>query len=60
MGRATLAMSSRLAGMSAEDDTAMAVFYGDVKVPKDDYRAIRRAILDLPRILETISDGQAV
>lgn len=28
--------------------------YGDVTVPKNDYRAIRRAVLNLPAILETL------
>ena len=40
-----------LGDAEATDDTAMAVFYGNVDVPEDDYRAIRRAILDLKRVL---------
>lgn len=36
------------------DDLALGVFYGDVEVPEDDYRAIRRAVLDLPALLEDL------
>ena len=39
---------------ATQDDVAMAAFYGDVQVPKDDYRAIRRAILDLPQLMKAI------
>jgi hypothetical protein len=38
----------------ADDDLALAAFYGDVDVPEDDYRAIRRAVLDLPALLRAI------
>lgn len=38
----------------ATDDVAMVAFYGNVDVPEDDYRAIRRAVLDLPRVLAAI------
>ncbi len=41
-----------------EDDTALAALYDDFDgapaVPEDDYRAIRRAVLDLPAKLRQI------
>ena len=47
-------------GTGADDDTVMDVFYGDqVVVPEDDYRAIRRAILDLPATLASIDAQQS-
>lgn len=42
------------------DDTVMSAFYGDVEVPEDDYRAIRRAVLDLPAVLELIDEVSAL
>lgn len=42
---------------SISDDDVMAVFYDDeMSVPEDDYRAIRRAVLDLPAALAQISN----
>jgi hypothetical protein len=42
-----------------EDDSALAAMYDDLEgapaVPEDDYRAIRRAILDLPAKLQQIA-----
>lgn len=41
-----------------DENQALEAFYGDtfgdVTVPKDDYRAIRRAVLNLPALLETL------
>ena len=41
-----------------DEDTMMGAFSGDVEVPEDDYRAIRRAELDLQSKLEQIADAQ--
>lgn len=38
-----------------DDDGDFSAVIGDVEVPEDDYRAIRRAILDLPTILVDIA-----
>ncbi|MFS0895840.1 hypothetical protein [Mycolicibacterium litorale] len=42
----------------AQDDHVLEALYGDqfgaVEVPEDDYRAIRRAVLDLPAILKSV------
>jgi hypothetical protein len=42
------------------DDKVMEIFYSDIEVPEEDYRAIRRAVLDLPHKLAElgITDGQ--
>jgi hypothetical protein len=38
------------------DDMALDAFYGSAPaVPEDDYRAIRSSVLDLPRVLQTVS-----
>jgi len=46
-----------------ENNTLEAMYgdlYGSVAVPDDDYRAIRRAVLDLPSILQALApDGEA-
>lgn len=42
------------------DDAALEAFYGDVVVPEDDYRAIRRAVLDLPELLFAVGAGSTV
>jgi hypothetical protein len=38
------------------DETALEALYGETEVPEDDYRAIRRAVLNLPAALKTIRD----
>lgn len=38
-----------------DDDEDFSAVIGDVEVPEDDYRAIRRAILDLPAILDDLA-----
>jgi hypothetical protein len=38
-----------------DDDSALAAMFGSVEVPEDDYRAIRKAVLDLPEMLSKIS-----
>ena len=38
----------------AADEQAMVAFYGNTEVPEDDYRAIRRAVLNLPDALAQI------
>jgi hypothetical protein len=38
-----------------DDDVSLGALYGDIEVPEDDYRAIRRSILDLPTLLEGIA-----
>ena len=38
-----------------DDEEEFSAVIGDVEVPEDDYRAIRRAILDLPTLLAVIS-----
>jgi len=50
----TSAPQHLLGSVGTEDDTAMAAFYSQVSVPEDDYRAIRRAILDLPAVLASL------
>lgn len=47
----TNAAPQSLLGDSRDDDSDFAAVVGDVLVPEDDYRAIRRAILDLPTLL---------
>jgi hypothetical protein len=37
-----------------DEDSVMQAFYGDVEVPEDDYRAIRRAVLDLPAVIAAL------
>lgn len=39
------------------DDMVLAALYSDVDVPEDDYRAIRRAVLDLPRVLQRLGEN---
>ncbi|WP_424348319.1 hypothetical protein [Kocuria sp. CH-021] len=46
----TTAAPQRFLG-EAEDDTAFSALVGAVEVPEDDYRAIRRAVLNLPTML---------
>lgn len=41
--------------LGEDDDNEFSVVVGDAEVPDDDYRAIRRAILDLPTILAAIA-----
>jgi len=48
----TAAPQSFLSG--SDDDQAFSAVVGEVTVPEDDYRAIRRAVLDLPKILGEI------
>lgn len=56
----TTSAPQTMLGTGADDDTVMDVFYGDqVVVPEDDYRAIRRAILDLPATLSSIDAQHA-
>lgn len=56
----TTSAPQTMLGTGADDDTVMDVFYGDqVIVPEDDYRAIRRAILDLPATLASIDALQS-
>jgi hypothetical protein len=58
----TAAPPTTLVG-EAEDDRALEAFYGDlyggVSVPEEDYRAIRRSVLDLPSIIEAIGATSA-
>jgi hypothetical protein len=35
-----------------DEDSFYAAMYDDFEVPEDDYRAIRRAVLDLPSKLQ--------
>jgi len=37
-----------------DEDASLTAMYGDSEVPEDDYRAIRRAVLDLPQKLAEI------
>lgn len=49
-------------GDEADADTEerlYAAFYGNVNVPEDDYRAIRRAILRLPDLLQSLGLAEA-
>lgn len=41
--------------LGGDDEEEFSAVVGDVEVPEDDYRAIRRAILDLPTLLTEIS-----
>jgi hypothetical protein len=50
----TTAAPQRFLGDATDDDAAFSAVVGSVEVPEDDYRAIRRAVLDLPPILEAI------
>ncbi len=43
-----------LGDAGAEDDNVLSAFYGGVEVPEDDYRAIRRAVLNLPLLLDRL------
>lgn len=55
----TAAAPTSLIGEVEEDHTLEALYgdvYGGVDVPEDDYRAIRRAVLDLPSILESLGE----
>jgi len=47
----TSAPPQLMLGTGVEDDTILASMYGQDDVPEDDYRAIRRAVLDLPAAL---------
>ncbi len=53
----TAAAPTALIG-EVDENHALEAFYGDlyedVTIPKDDYRAIRRAVLDLPSILDAL------
>lgn len=40
-----------------EDDAALRSMYDNAVVPEDDYRAIRRAVLDLPELLEAVQNA---
>jgi hypothetical protein len=51
----TSAAPQRFLGEDADDDSAFSAVIATVEVPEDDYRAIRRAVLDLPAILKSIS-----
>jgi len=49
-----------LFGEEVGDDNALDALYGAAPtVPEDDYRAIRSAVLDLPRVLETVQNQQS-
>ncbi len=50
----TAAAPTTLIGEDVHEANLLEALYGDVTVPEDDYRAIRRAILDLPEILDVI------
>ncbi|MGL5849989.1 MAG: hypothetical protein ACRCZD_04315 [Phycicoccus sp.] len=43
--------------LGGNDDEEFSAVVGDVEVPDEDYRAIRRAILDLPTMLQDIAAG---
>src|SRR5699024_9280594 len=43
--------------LGENDEKEFSVVVGDVVVPEDDYRAILRAILDLPTLLDDIEDS---
>lgn len=47
----TTAAPQRFLGEGSDDETAFAAVVATIDVPEDDYRAIRRAVLDLPSIL---------
>lgn len=38
-----------------DEDAALEAMFGTVEVPEDDYRAIRKAVLDLPEMLDKIT-----
>jgi hypothetical protein len=42
-----------------DEDTALSSMYENTVVPEDDYRAIRRAVLDLPSLLRTVHASAA-
>ncbi len=46
--------------VESDDDHSYEALFGNVRVPEDDYRAIRRAILRLPQMLDAIGyrDGE--
>lgn len=48
----TTAAPQRFLGEDTDDDSAFGAVMATVEVPEDDYRAIRRAVLDLPAILD--------
>jgi hypothetical protein len=50
----TTAAPQRFLSEGADDDAAFGAVMATVEVPEDDYRAIRRAVLDLPSILESL------
>ncbi len=58
----TAAAPTALIGDNVDDNNALEAIYGDlyggVTVPEDDYRAIRRAVLDLPSILQALDSDQ--